>query len=222
MSSSGVVDDWEVAPSTLEFTELLGEGAFGKVMKANFQRKIQNNENETVVFENQIVAVKMVPDNCEDTLAEDFIQEIAISKRMGRHPCLVNMIACIIHNRPFCLIVEFCEKGDLLSFLIDQRKQLQSDGKTLKNFTYIDLLTMAKQIALGMEFISVRGFIHRDLACRNVMVDANNNAKIGDFGLARYGYDNNIYLARLGRALPIRWMPPEAIYDRQFTSTSDV
>ena len=44
--------------------------------------------------------------------------------------------------------------------------------------------------------------------------------KIGDFGLARGMHKNSYYKG--GEFLPVRWMPPEAIMDRKFSTKSDV
>ena len=44
--------------------------------------------------------------------------------------------------------------------------------------------------------------------------------KIGDFGLARGMHKNSYYKG--GEFLPVRWMPPEALMDRKFSSKSDV
>lgn len=35
------------------------------------------------------------------------------------------------------------------------------------------------------EYLSSRGFIHRDIAARNILVDSRNGCKVGDFGLCR-------------------------------------
>lgn len=41
-------------------------------------------------------------------------------KTLGYHERLVNMLACITKSEPYCLIVEYCEDGDLLHFLKDR------------------------------------------------------------------------------------------------------
>jgi len=74
------------------------------------------------------------------------------------------------------------------------------------------------------EYLSQKGFVHRDLAARNVLVGDNKQVKIGDFGLARYIYDDiqKIYVNRRGGKLPLRWMSPESIFDLTFSTASDV
>ena len=67
-----------------------------------------------------------------------------------------------------------------------------------------------------------KGFVHRDLACRNILVAENNVAKIGDFGLTRFIYDDKIYVTKRGGKLPLKWMAIESIFDLSFTTASDV
>ena len=61
--------------------------------------------------------------------------------------------------------------------------------------------------------------IHRDLACRNVLVDNNKLLKISDFGLAR---NSEAYVSGMKDKLPLRWMAPETCSEAIFTEQSDV
>ena len=61
--------------------------------------------------------------------------------------------------------------------------------------------------------------IHRDLACRNVLVGENELLKISDFGLAK---DTLEYTSALKTRLPVLWMPPEAFLAGEFSEKSDV
>ncbi|VDK56631.1 unnamed protein product [Gongylonema pulchrum] len=88
--------------------------------------------------------------------------------------------------------------------------------------TIKQLLMFAVQISYGLEYLSQKGFVHRDVAARNILVHEKKNAKIGDFGLCRYIYrDSSNYKGRGGR-LPVKWMSPEAIKHYEFTTQSDV
>ncbi|KAI5627449.1 vascular endothelial growth factor receptor 1 isoform 1 precursor [Silurus asotus] len=85
-----------------------------------------------------------------------------------------------------------------------------------------DLISYSFQVARGMEFLTSRKCIHRDLAARNILLSENNVVKICDFGLARDVYKDPDYVRKGDARLPLKWMAPESIFDKVFTSQSDV
>ncbi|XP_058052893.1 vascular endothelial growth factor receptor kdr-like isoform X1 [Ahaetulla prasina] len=88
--------------------------------------------------------------------------------------------------------------------------------------TLEDLICYSFQVAKGMEFLASRKCIHRDLAARNILLSQNNVVKICDFGLARDIYKDPDYVRKGDARLPLKWMAPEAIFDKIYTTQSDV
>uniref|UniRef100_A0A4W4FV06 receptor protein-tyrosine kinase n=1 Tax=Electrophorus electricus TaxID=8005 RepID=A0A4W4FV06_ELEEL len=86
----------------------------------------------------------------------------------------------------------------------------------------VDLISYSFQVARGMEFLASRKCIHRDLAARNILLSENNVVKICDFGLARDLYKDPDYVRKGDARLPLKWMSPESIFDKVFTTQSDV
>jgi serine/threonine protein kinase len=81
---------------------------------------------------------------------------------------------------------------------------------------------MFSQICKGMEYLGSMKCIHRDLAARNVLVAKDYIIKIADFGLARDVQKNDYYRKTGDGWLPVRWMAPEALFSRRYTTQSDV
>ena len=64
----------------------------------------------------------------------------------------------------------------------------------------LQMIEMLRDVASGMRYLSDRGFIHRDVAARNILVGSDRNAKISDFGLSRLmesNENNAIYMAHV-------------------------
>uniref|UniRef100_A0A672YYM9 Vascular endothelial growth factor receptor 3 n=1 Tax=Sphaeramia orbicularis TaxID=375764 RepID=A0A672YYM9_9TELE len=105
----------------------------------------------------------------------------------------------------------------LFSFFLSAVEDLWKTPLTIE-----DLICYSFQVARGMEFLASRKCIHRDLAARNILLSENNIVKICDFGLARDIYKDPDYVRKGNARLPLKWMAPESIFDKVYTSQSDV
>lgn len=56
-----------------------------------------------------------------------------------------------------------------------------------------------------MAYLGSKNIVHRDLAARNILVVDEFNVKISDFGLAQFMGQNDYYIMRSNRELPIPW-----------------
>ncbi|XP_060933852.1 vascular endothelial growth factor receptor 2 isoform X1 [Limanda limanda] len=99
---------------------------------------------------------------------------------------------------------------------------LEDESSDEDHLNMEDLIRYSFQVAKGMEFLSSRKCIHRDLAARNILLSENNVVKICDFGLARDVYKDPDYVRKGDARLPLKWMAPETIFDRVYTTQSDV
>uniref|UniRef100_A0A8C3A4C5 Vascular endothelial growth factor receptor 3 n=1 Tax=Cyclopterus lumpus TaxID=8103 RepID=A0A8C3A4C5_CYCLU len=112
----------------------------------------------------------------------------------------------------------FCSSHDRsFSHLLSPVEDLWKTPLTIE-----DLICYSFQVARGMEFLASRKCIHRDLAARNILLSESNIVKICDFGLARDIYKDPDYVRKGNARLPLKWMAPESIFDKVYTSQSDV
>eukprot|EP01106_Pelomyxa_sp_JSP_P003655 TRINITY_DN15528_c0_g1_i1.p1 TRINITY_DN15528_c0_g1~~TRINITY_DN15528_c0_g1_i1.p1 ORF type:complete len:262 (+),score=80.53 TRINITY_DN15528_c0_g1_i1:114-788(+) len=85
------------------------------------------------------------------------------------------------------------------------------------------LAGIARDVASGMLFLSSKNVIHRDLAARNCLyvwhTEDELRVKVADLGLSRFACES--YLGML-KEKPVRWMPPEAIFENVYSQKSDV
>ncbi|GAB1290491.1 Vascular endothelial growth factor receptor 1 [Apodemus speciosus] len=99
-----------------------------------------------------------------------------------------------------------------------QEDRSVSEGEGDEDYSEISKqpLTMEDLISYSFQCI------HRDLAARNILLSENNVVKICDFGLARDIYKNPDYVRRGDTRLPLKWMAPESIFDKVYSTKSDV
>ncbi|XP_026116707.1 NT-3 growth factor receptor-like, partial [Carassius auratus] len=196
----------------------LGEGAFGKVFLAECY-------NLSPTKDKMLVAVKTLKD---PTLAarKDFQREAELLTNL-QHEHIVKFYGVCVDGDPLIMVFEYMKHGDLNKFLrahgpdamiLVDGQPLQTNGELGMS----QMLHIASQIALGMVYLASQHFVHRDLATRNCLVGNGLLVKIGDFGMSRDIYSTDYYRVGGHTMLPIRWMPPESIMYRKFTTESDV
>lgn len=62
-------------------------------------------------------------------------------------------------------------------------------------------------LSQGMEYLSSKRYIHRDLATRNILVESEQRVKIGDFGLTKVlPQDKEYYMVKEPGESPIFWL----------------
>lgn len=212
--------DWEIPRDSLMLGKTLGEGAFGRVVKAEASNIVKPGSKT-------IVAVKMLKEGHTDNEMMDLVSEMEMMKMIGRHINIINLLGCCTQQGPLFVIVEYAPDGNLRDFLRQHRPSAGyelavGDKKEKKTLTQKDLVSFAYQVARGMEYLASRRCIHRDLAARNVLVSDDYILKIADFGLARDIHCSDYYRKTTDGRLPVKWMAPEALFHRVYTTQSDV
>ena len=81
---------------------------------------------------------------------------------------------------------------------------------------------MALDVARGLSYLAELKYVHRDVACRNCLVNSTRVVKLADFGMTRPMFENDYYRFSRKGMLPVRWMAPESLADGLFTPMSDI
>ncbi|XP_030628693.1 fibroblast growth factor receptor 2 isoform X4 [Chanos chanos] len=213
---------WEFCRDKLTLGKPLGEGCFGQVVMAEAVGIDKDRPKEAMT-----VAVKMLKGDATEKDLSDLVSEMEMMKMIGRHKNIINLLGACTQDGPLYVIVEYASKGNLREYLRARRPpgmEYSYDIARVSDepLTFKDLVSCAYQVARGMEYLASQKCIHRDLAARNVLVTESNVMKIADFGLARDVHNIDYYKKTTNGRLPVKWMAPEALFDRVYTHQSDV
>uniref|UniRef100_A0A8C5W0V7 Fibroblast growth factor receptor 2 n=1 Tax=Microcebus murinus TaxID=30608 RepID=A0A8C5W0V7_MICMU len=224
MKTTAKKPDFSSQPAVHKLTlgKPLGEGCFGQVVMAEAVGIDKDKAKEAVT-----VAVKMLKDDATEKDLSDLVSEMEMMKMIGKHKNIINLLGACTQDGPLYVIVEYASKGNLREYLRARRPPGMEYSYDInrvpeEQMTFKDLVSCTYQLARGMEYLASQKCIHRDLAARNVLVTENNVMKIADFGLARDINNIDYYKKTTNGRLPVKWMAPEALFDRVYTHQSDV
>lgn len=191
---------YEIDKKQINLLSIIGKGQFGDVHRGTY----------TIADASAVeVAVKTCKEDCDPSVSEKFLEEAYIMQQFD-HPHIIRLIG-IISQSPMCIVMELARMGEMRSFL-------QNNKSRLKLHT---LIMYCYQLSAALSYLEGKNFVHRDVAARNVLVSSEDCVKLADFGLSRSLTEQCYYKATKGK-LPIKWMAPESINFRRFTTASDV
>ncbi|XP_060865343.1 activated CDC42 kinase 1 isoform X1 [Metopolophium dirhodum] len=187
----------------IKLSEKIGDGSFGIVSRGEW-----TTSTGRVVQ----VAVKMLKQDVPSLpqMFEDFVKEVQAMHTLD-HVHLIKLYGIVL-TQPMMMVTELAALGSLRDYL---RKQCG-------HIMITDLWEYALQVATGMEYLEKKRCIHRDLACRNILLTTPQQVKIGDFGLMRLlPMEEDCYVMTERRRVPFPWCAPESLRTRQFSHASD-
>ncbi|EAS05882.2 plant dual-specificity MAP kinase kinase family domain protein (macronuclear) [Tetrahymena thermophila SB210] len=185
--------------SDFEILKKLGQGAHGVVYKVR-RKKDQN----TYVLK-QILAGGM-----QQKQRKECINEAILLNKLNS-PYIVRYYDSFLENNQLCIVMEYCEQGDLENFIKNQMGRPLVEKKIWKFFF---------QIAEGLLELHTRNILHRDIKTMNLFLTGNEQIRIGDLGVAKQ-LENNKSHAHSQVGTPY-YMSPEIIQDIPYNEKSDV
>lgn len=181
--------------------ELLGFGGFGRVYKGT----IPNTNTE--------VAVKQISHESKQGLQE-FVSEIATIGRL-RHRNLVQLFGWCRRRGDLLLVYDFMPNGSLDKYLFDEPKTV---------LTWVQRYKIIQGVASGLLYLHEeweQTVIHRDIKAGNVLLDAELNGRLGDFGLAKL-YEHGAVPSTTRVVGTLGYLAPELTRTGKPTTSSDV
>ncbi|XP_035391634.1 serine/threonine-protein kinase 10 [Electrophorus electricus] len=179
----------------------LGDGAFGKVYKA------QNS------ITGLYAAAKVIEVRSEEQL-EDYITEIDILAGC-RHANIISLLEAIFSEGWLWILIEFCPGGALDDIMLELERGLSEQ----------QISEVCWQSLQGLSYLHQHHIIHRDLKAGNILLTMEGHIKLADFGVSA---KNDSTLQRRGTFIGTPyWMAPEVIMcetskDNPYTCKADI
>ncbi|HWG20869.1 MAG TPA: serine/threonine-protein kinase [Terracidiphilus sp.] len=159
----------------------------------------------------RVVALKIPHPELEadPVLFDRFQREAAIGEKLS-HPGVMRVFAGEPRSRVY-MVMEWCE-GRLLRQILDEGRMEPERA-----------LRIAARVLEAMEYIHEHGVVHRDLKPENIMVDAGDNVKLIDFGIAGDAAARRLTYANLTAALGSPgYISPEQARGKRGDARSDI
>ncbi|XP_018026216.1 serine/threonine-protein kinase pakG [Hyalella azteca] len=155
-------------PTDLTTGELLGKGFFGQAFK------VTHKVTGEVFVLKELYRV-------DEAAQKAFLKEVALLRSVS-HPNVLQFCGIVYQNGSLHLITEHIAGGTLQSIIRES---------TDESLPYKRRMAFTRDIAAGMDYLHLRGIIHRDLNSLNCLVRANDSVVVADFGLARILRERN-------------------------------
>ncbi|KAK3410695.1 hypothetical protein EUGRSUZ_J02671 [Eucalyptus grandis] len=166
-------DELKIATDDFSNLHLLGQGGFGYVHRG-------------VLSSGKVIAIKQL--KAESRQGErEFQAEVEIISRI-HHRHLVSLIGYCISGPHRILVYEFVPNGTL---------EFHLHGKDRPTMTWPMRMKIALGSARGLAYLHEEcnpRIIHRDIKAANILLESNFEAKVADFGLAKFASDTDTHV----------------------------
>ena len=164
-------------------------------------------------FANRDVAIKLVSatDGVDTDLRRRF-RKVFLNE--------ASLVGKLIH--PHIMAIYDADASDDSSYIVME----YVDGPTLEHFCHVAnllpvdrVVEIAFKCSLALEFAHRHGIIHRDIKPANILIGAQGDIKVSDFGVALHAGGDHTHLQGVGSPA---YMSPEQVQDKELSHQTDI
>ncbi|KAK1414092.1 hypothetical protein QVD17_29832 [Tagetes erecta] len=165
-------DEMRMSTKLFRPDQVLGEGGFGVVYKGVIDENVRSGYAKT-----EVAVKELDPEGIQGD--REWLAEVNYLGQL-RHPNLVKLIGYCCEEDHRLLVYEYMASGSLEKHLF---------RRVCATLTWSRRMKIALDAAKGLAFLhdAERPIIYRDFKTSNILLDADFNAKLSDFGLAKDG-----------------------------------
>ncbi|XP_058847879.1 MAP/microtubule affinity-regulating kinase 3 isoform X5 [Acipenser ruthenus] len=139
----------------------IGKGNFAKVKLARH------------ILTGREVAIKIIDKTqLNPTSLQKLFREVRIMKILN-HPNIVKLFEVIETDKTLYLIMEYASGGEVFDYLVAHGRMKEKEARS-----------KFRQIVSAVQYCHQKHIVHRDLKAENLLLDADMNIKIADFGFS--------------------------------------
>ncbi|AWO98580.1 putative MAP/microtubule affinity-regulating kinase 4 [Scophthalmus maximus] len=139
----------------------IGKGNFAKVKLARH------------ILTGREVAIKIIDKTqLNPTSLQKLFREVRIMKTLN-HPNIVQLFEVIETEKTLYLIMEYASGGEVFDYLVARGRMKEKEARA-----------KFRQIVSAVHYCHQKNIVHRDLKAENLLLDADANIKIADFGFS--------------------------------------
>jgi 5'-AMP-activated protein kinase catalytic alpha subunit len=151
---------------------------------------------------NQRVAIKIIKPSVSDKQKLSKIKQEAKILSSFNHPHILRVYEFIQSEEGLFIVMEYLPGGELYDLIINKGKFSEEDSRLI-----------FQQLICALDYCHHHGVAHRDIKPENILLDEQNNIKLGDFGLSNYFHDGAFLNTKCGS---LNYAAPELLEGKKY------